>query len=138
MQGTYSDFRIVKGRKVAQIIIEIPLEAANSFVAMFGVPRPDEEIWVAIAEINRTAIAQRSEATKAVQQAGMLCKSEAFGEWLRDQRGMADVDPSKDESIADALRAILGIVSRTEFHNSPELVTAFNRLKGEFDQWLIK
>lgn len=137
MQGTYSDFRIVKGRKVAQIIVEIPLEAANDFVAMFGVPRPDQEVWVAIAEINRQAVAAKSEATKAIQIAGMMCKSPEFGAWLRDHRGMAEVDPENHESIADALRALLGIQSRTEFHNSPELVVAFNRLKGEYDTWSI-
>ena len=53
MQGTYSDFKIIKSRNVAQVIIEIPLEIANDFISMFGVPRPDEEIWVAIAELNR-------------------------------------------------------------------------------------
>ena len=136
-QGTYSDFKIIKSRSVAQVIIEIPIEQGNAFVEMFGLPQPSEEVWFGIAELNRTAIETQGEATKAVQQAGMLCKSKAFGEWLRDVRGMAEVDPENDESIADALRAILGIRSRTEFHNSPELVTAFNRLKGEFDSYVV-
>lgn len=138
MQGTYSDFKIIKSRNVAQVIIEIPLEIANDFISMFGVPRPDEEIWVAIAELNRRVLESRGEATKAIQQAGMLCKNKVFGGWLRDHRGCPDVNPESDESIADGLRAILGIRSRTEFHNSPDLVKAFNRLKGEFDSYIVE
>ena len=138
VQGTYSDFKIVKSRNVAQVVIEIPLELANEFIGMFGVPRPDEEIWVAVAELNRRVLESRGEATKAVQQAGMLCRNAQFGKWLRDHRGCPETDPENHESIADGLRAILGIRSRTEFHNSPDLVTAFNRLKGEFDSWAIR
>jgi len=137
MQGTYSDFKVIKTRKVIQVVVEIPIEQGNSFVEMFGVPDPSQEVWVAIAEINRTAIETQGEATKAVQQAGMLCRSLEFGKWLRDHRGCPEVDPESHESIADGLRAILGIVSRTEFHNSPDLVTAFNRLKGEYDSYVV-
>ncbi len=134
MQGTYSDLKIVKTRKVVQVIIEIPIEAANTFVEMFGMPNPAEEVWVAIAELDRRTMneSEASDATKAVQMAGMLCRNKSFGVWLRDQRKM-DVDPSKPESIANALRALLGIKSRREMHNSPEIIVAFNRLKGEFE-----
>lgn len=137
IQGTYSDFKIIKSRNVAQVIVEIPLEGANEFIEMFGVPRPDEECWVAIAEINRRVLESRGEATKAIQQAGMLCRNAQFGEWLKEHRGCPEVDPENFESIADGLRAILGIRSRTEFNNNPELVTGFNRLKGEFESFIV-
>lgn len=134
MQGTYSDLKIIKSRKVVQVIVELPIEQANAFVEMFGMPNPAEEVWVAIAELNRRTMNETevSAATKAVQMAGMLCKTPNFGVWLRDFRNL-DVDQNNPESIATALRALLGIKSRTEMHNSPEIVTAFNRLKGEYD-----
>ena len=39
--GTFSDFKIVRGRKVAQLVIEVPLEKANEVLAALGgVPQP--------------------------------------------------------------------------------------------------
>ena len=52
IQATFSDFRLVKGRKVAQLIFEVPLEAANAaLAALGGVPMPDKEVWVGIARL---------------------------------------------------------------------------------------
>lgn len=34
--GSYCDMRFVKSRKVAQIVVEIPIEQAAAFVAAFG------------------------------------------------------------------------------------------------------
>ena len=56
IQGTYSDYKIVKSRSVAQIIVEIPLETAESFVQMFGMPLPSKEKWVALAMLNEKVI----------------------------------------------------------------------------------
>lgn len=52
ISATFSDFRIVKGRKVAQLIFETPLEAADEALRMLGgLPRPDAERWVGIAPL---------------------------------------------------------------------------------------
>lgn len=117
------------------MIIEVPLENADQMIEMFGLPKPAEEQWVAVAALERTTVERASEATKAIQSAGMLCKNLEFGNWLKQCRGMTDIDPTSPDEIADGLRALLGIQSRTEMHNSPETILAFNRLKGEFDEW---
>ena len=52
ISGDYCDLRFVKGRKVAQIIIEIPIEAAGVFVQAFGTPQPDKTVPVALARIH--------------------------------------------------------------------------------------
>lgn len=140
MSGTYSDFKIVKSRSVIQVIVEIPIEQGDAFIDMFGIPKPGEEVWVAVAELNRAAVgpAEPTEASRAIQQAGIICNSERFGTWLRDHRNMEGVNPQDPATIANALRSILGIKSRTEFNHSPELIESFNRLKGEFDQFAIE
>lgn len=52
-QATFADFRIVKGRKVAQVVVEVPLEAADNALAMLGgLPQPDKDRWVAVARLN--------------------------------------------------------------------------------------
>jgi hypothetical protein len=136
IQGTYSDFKIIKSRSVAQIIVEVPLEKAEEIVDIFGLPQPEQELWVGVIALNKKAIINNKEATQAIQMAGMLCRNENFGIWLRENRGMKDINPTKHEDIANGLRAILGIKSRTEFQNNPELIYAFNNLKSEYDQFL--
>ena len=49
LAATFSDFRLVRGRKVAQLILEIPIEQAEAALHLFGMPMPDRERWVAIA-----------------------------------------------------------------------------------------
>lgn len=135
MEGTYSDFKLVKTRSVAQIVIEIPLEKASGWVEMFGLPTPNMEQWVAIAALRQQSIVKSDEANQAVKLAGMLCNSEEFGTFLRDVVNLPEVDPQRPETIADALRTILGITSRTEFHTNEEAMNAFYRVKGEYESW---
>lgn len=49
--ATYADFRLVRGRKVAVVALEIPIEQAEAFVAAFGLPNPASETWVALARL---------------------------------------------------------------------------------------
>lgn len=57
------DFRLVKGRKVAQIVVEVPIEEAdNALKALGGIPRPDLERWVAVARLSPGAFIPKSEA----------------------------------------------------------------------------
>ena len=137
IQGTYADFKLVKTRSVVQMVIEVPIEQANTLVDMFGIPNAGTESWVAVAALQRDPIQKNEEATKAVQLAGMLCNAPSFGVWLRDHRGMDEVDQNDAESVSVALRSILGVKSRTEMHQNSELILAFNRLKGEYDSWMI-
>lgn len=130
IQGTYADFKIIKSRSVAQMIVEVPLEQANEVVELFGLPRPNEELWVAVAALHKVTV-NRTGANEAIQRAGMLCRDPAFGKWLQEAKNMP-IDPDDPDSIANGLRAILGIRSRTEMHDSPETVKAFNRLVAEY------
>lgn len=62
-KATFSDFRLVKGRKVAQIVVEVPIEEAdNALKALGGIPRPDLERWVAVARLSSGAFIPKSEA----------------------------------------------------------------------------
>ena len=69
IQGTYSDFKIIKTRSVAQFIIEIPLENASHAIDMFGLPSPECEKWVAVAMLNEVSIRKDESAIKAIQSA---------------------------------------------------------------------
>ena len=137
MKGTYSDYKLIKSRNVVQIGIEIPIEQAEEFVSMFGMPKPDTEKWVAIAGLNEEIINKNETIVKTIQQAGMICKDKNFGNFLMQEKKMIGIIPNDDETIAKALRALLGIKSRTDFHTDNNAVVAFNRLKSEYETWTI-
>jgi len=137
IRGTYADFKIVKTRGVAQFVVEIPIDHAQEAIQMCGVPTPEAEQWVAIAALHKTQVVENETATKAIQQAGMLCKTPDFGVFLRDAVGIDGVQPDSPESIANGLRTVLGVQSRRDFHTDDAALDAFHRVKGEYDQWLM-
>lgn len=51
IRATFSDYRTVKGRKVLQIVMEVPLEQQASVFGALGYPVPDRDIWCAIARL---------------------------------------------------------------------------------------
>ena len=60
-QATYSDFKLIKGRKCAQIILEVDIERADAALeALGGVPQPHRETWVGVARID-LGVAQSAE-----------------------------------------------------------------------------
>jgi hypothetical protein len=51
--ATFGDFKLVKTRKVAQLILEMPIEHADAALeALGGLPRADKEIWVGVARLH--------------------------------------------------------------------------------------
>lgn len=52
--ASYSDWRLVKGRKVIQIIFEVPVEAAgHAYNVLDGMPQFGSENWFAIARMEK-------------------------------------------------------------------------------------
>lgn len=103
LAATFSDFRLVRGRKVAQLILEIPIEQAEAALHLIGMPMPDCERWVAIAPMvgdpNAPAVSPPAEQAappthrnvperaplegweRDRQRAVMLCKDTRFQAW---------------------------------------------------------
>jgi hypothetical protein len=51
-QATYSDWRIIKGRKVVQIVFEVPLEGEGlAYQVLGGMPDPSKSVWCGIARL---------------------------------------------------------------------------------------
>src|SRR5262245_3566790 len=60
--ATYSDWRVIKGRKVVSISFEVPIEHADlAYQVVGGMPDPAVSAWFAIAKLNETALAQSFE-----------------------------------------------------------------------------
>ena len=50
--ATYSNWRVIQGRKVIQIVFEVPLEAErHAYNVLGGMPNNGKENWFAIARL---------------------------------------------------------------------------------------
>lgn len=52
--ASYADLKVIKTRRVVQIIFEVPLEAAgHSLNVLGGMPDTESEAWFAIARLQK-------------------------------------------------------------------------------------
>lgn len=127
-QGTFADFKIVKSRGVAQFTVETPLTSADAaLAALGGVPRPDAEVWVAIARLVVKPAPDKPERS-ASQRAWALCQSMRFGEWIGETLS------GNPEYVAETLRHKLGIKSRSELDTDPAARARFEQLEAEYKE----
>lgn len=146
ISASFADFRIVKGRKVAQLIFETPLEAADEALRMLGgLPRPDAERWVGIAPlVGKPHAEQRPEAPHPSpekvkestpflhkprsQQAGMLLNDPQFRAWWGPDDGSEWNTVEADR----ALKAQLHIESKRDLDQPGPAADAWDRLVAQF------
>jgi hypothetical protein len=72
IEATYTEWKMIKTRKVLQLILEIPLERQGDVLIRLGPPMPDREKWVAVALLDE--LVARGQDPKA-QLKGMLERS---------------------------------------------------------------
>lgn len=147
IRGTFADFKLIKGRKVAQVVIEVPIEEADAALrALGGVPMPHLDRWCAVAllrdgpaalvsagkpmpiEPEGTApslmVAARPwRETKFSQQAGILCADLDFQTWL----GVTD-----GAGAAASVRDRCGVASRAELDRDPDAAERWLKLSHDF------
>jgi len=154
--GTYSEFRMVKGRKVLQIIIEVPLEKqAEAFLAL-GFPMPDNPQWVAVARLQSAppaastgpkneAASERAKADyrfkppaqQAVVRAARLCAELRFQAWIETHcaaKGITSTEQPGEDSTADLLRRCIGVKSRGEIATDPAACQRFLSVETAYKQ----
>ena len=133
IRATYSDVKLVKTRKVFQLIFEVPIEEAdNALRVLGGMPRPDAEIWVGIAPITEEAARRPAKPRRPmselgfVMQAGILCNDPKFQEFCGYDN---DID------TASYVRKHCGIGSRSELATNESGQTRWGELRSEYDAW---
>ena len=144
-KATYSDLRFVKGRKVAIISLEMPIEHAEAFVSAFGTPNPATETWVAIArlDLSKATPEPKVEPTKEkrrmselpiAQRAALLCGREAFWRYLCEHEGERVV--LDEPSAASMVRAMCGVSTRSELSTNMKAALHFESIEKSFNAWL--
>lgn len=148
ISATFSDFRIVKGRKVAQFVFETPLEAADDALSKLGgLPRPDAERWVGIAPlVGKPKAEQRPEAPapepeKAKkrkpfhtlprsQQAAIRINDEEFRRWWSG--GAADHGRA---CVDDAVKVECVVSSKAHLNDNPTAAAKWDTIERDYQAW---
>jgi len=119
IKGTFADFKLIKTRKLAQIVIEVPIEEADAaLTALGGLPRPDSERWVAMARLDMSGTQRPSQGLGERRQfcdLPMPAQAGIMSDDLKFQLWMSKLPAGKEgENAADAIRIYCGVGSRAE------------------------
>jgi hypothetical protein len=145
-QATYSDFKLVKTRKVVQIVLEVPVEHANIVLDVLGgMPDPSKESWVGVALIRPDAakpqpvVQPRPAGAKRdwrdlppSQQAGIRCEEPSFEAFLKEERSD---DWHESQNTAECVRLICGVASRSELGTNHRARVIWTQLNSQFEAW---
>ena len=132
--GTFSDLKIIRTRSACQVVVEIPIEAADAALkALGGVPQPGKEVSVAVY---RMAIPQEPKAKRGTlaQQCGILCGDPVFLKFLYEHGPFI---PKNDFEAAAVVRKICKVESRSEFDSDTSAGQRWRDLKGKYEAWKI-
>jgi len=133
--ATFAKFQQVSGRKVLQLVFEVPIEAAKQAFDLLGYPTPGTESWVAIAPLKHEPEAKPRKPFHELplpQQAGIKCADIAFQEFLGDMGPIPLEGQDGVEWAAQNVRDICGIDSRAELATNPEAAERWRNILREF------
>lgn len=149
-QATFSDFRVVKGRKVCQWVFETPIEAADAALeALGGIPQPHEERWAAIARIDLKMATIAPPVADIVpikerrpflslplsQQSALRCNDEDFWKFLNHSCGQAEGINSM-EGAATFVRGYCNVISRSDIKPETERGERWVKLNDKYEAWV--
>lgn len=125
IKATYSEWKMVKTRKVLVLSFEVPLEQQAEVMAALGTPMPDTAIWVGIARLSETAADAKG--GKYAQMAGIMAGEGAFRQF---------VEAANTDEAAQFIRDHCGVTSRRFLDHDDEAAHKFLALKADYDFWL--
>jgi hypothetical protein len=138
IKGCFSDFKLIRTRSVCQIVIEVPLEQADAaLAALGGLPRPEQERWIALARIDLNAV-KKQEAANTVSPSQDFPAAQAAKDAakvqnvqvVRDARAVSSSNANKD---GDAPK------ERTPFHElSYVQQVAIKCTDDKFSAWMSR
>ena len=141
IKAAFADFRIVKGRKVASLIFEVPLEGADEALRVLGgIPQAVSEVWCGIARLNGVSVSETKPTKEKrqfaelpiTQQIGIICNEPRFWRFLEESyaNGISPVENAEDS--AAIVRAECRVESRSQIKaDDPH----WNRIYKEYEAW---
>lgn len=166
-QACFSDWKLIKGRKVVQVVLEIPIELADqAYNALGGMPDPGKSVWCAVARLDPRAEAEPTLAlsTKSSPRQDSAAHGPNSGFNSRDggrrpfaslpfpqQAALLCADPvfraflneefnyrcDDEDSAAEALREKCKVASRKDLTTDTFGQRVFIELREQFAAWKL-
>jgi hypothetical protein len=141
-KATYSDFRLVRSRKVVQLVFEVPLEkSADALACLGGMPNPAAETWCAIARLDldkaEQFVPEIARPNKLAQLIGIRCNDKMFWQFLMNRyRVIFSTNAHKSSEIAaEFVRDFCKVESRADIQGNPEAALRWDLLESSFICW---
>lgn len=156
-KAVYSDWKLIRTRKVVQIVFETPLEHSDvAYRVLGGMPDPGQSAWFGIAPLNETAKGGDAHASRdehprldpaprlqppqaeggarksPAQVAGYLCTLPSFWKFLREA---CKRDVWNEEAAAKALRDMCFVDTRADIGLDDFSRTVWTNLRADFTAW---
>lgn len=145
ISGDFATYRHVQGRKVLQLVIEVPAESAASVFAALGTPGAGEGIPVALARLAKPSEApQRPKERRPftelpyAQQAAIRCGDGYFEEFLKERAGpdgVLQIEGCVHDPVPGHVRHLCGVRSRSEIIKGTPAGARWAALEAEFYAW---
>jgi hypothetical protein len=160
--ATYSDWRVVKGRKVVQVVFEVPIESADlAYQVVGGMPHPGTEAWFGIAKLDPRQQQEEPTAPRKApvptaqprqgshttphpagatyaQRLGIACSQPAFWRFLEEVKLQAKpwAKINSAEEAADVVRFMCDVKSRNETIKGTPAGDAARDLLLDYDNYV--
>jgi hypothetical protein len=140
IRATFSDFKLIRGRKVAQLVFEVAIEHADAALqTLGGLPQPATEAWCGIARLTLGDISsidppkerKRWAELAPSQQAAMRCGEPGFHRFVGEKLG---IDAGKDDAI-EFVRETCGVRSRAEIKTDTPAGSEWKKLDDAYFTW---
>jgi hypothetical protein len=138
IKATFSDWRTVKGRKMLQLVFEVPLEQQGDVLTYLGAPNPSDPQWCGIAMLaaEKPAPVEKAKRTFAElrpsQQAGIRCNDKSFWRFAETVDGYPCITP---ESAGSFVRKQCGVVTRADLDTDPTGAAKWRKLDDAYVLW---
>lgn len=155
-RATFSDWKLVRSRKVVQLVFEVPMEQADyAYQVLGGMPNPAAEAWCAIARLNPNGKEERADNTvlppatprshddkpaggakrpwhelSPAQQAGILCKDPLFAKFMEVEYGTLPAG-----GVAEKIRIECHVGSRGEILPGTRSAEIWRDIVSDFRSW---
>lgn len=163
-RATFSDWKLIRTRKVVQLVFEVPIEAADhAYTVLGGMPDPGKSVWCAVARLNGkegdaahepaanrdrqgehiappgqskpAGRAKRSwDELSAAERAGIRCKEPAFQRFLREEY---DDEVTDEDTAAHLIKGLCSVRSRADIKPGTDAFDAWNDIDNDYRIWQL-
>jgi hypothetical protein len=165
IQAAFADFKLVRGRKVAQLVFEVAIEQADAaLAALGGLPSSIDERWCGIARLDLSAAKPKAQEdgpdTRGVLNVGL--EHIEYEQEQKTRRKMTDLPTAQraallcqrqafqrwmreecgfshvldEQEATNELKSWCAISSRSELATNSMAAAEFEGIERSFNEWL--